>query len=117
MICDPSKPVPISSLFTVQVLTLDLSIPLTLGMPVIVYHQQRVEPGRISKLLCIHDKNTGDVIQKNPRFIHKQSICSLEIALEKSLCIETFDSIKELGRITLRVGTETIAIGKVLSLN
>jgi elongation factor 1 alpha-like protein len=118
MLCDPKSLVPISSLISIQALTLDLSVPLTIGFPLILHHQQRAEPAIISKLVAIHDKNSGNLLKSNPRVIGSQVLCTIQVKLiDRPICVETYETIRELGRITLRSGSETIAVGKVLSID
>lgn len=118
MLCDPTNLVPISSLISIQALTLDLSLPLTLGFPLILHHQQRAEPAIITKLVAIHDKSTGDRVKSNPRVISSQVLCTIQVKLiDRPICVEMYENIRELGRVTLRSGLETIAVGKVLSID
>lgn len=118
MLCDPNNLVPVTSLISIQALTLDLSVPLTLGFPLILHHQQRAEPAIISKLVAIHDKSSGELVKYNPRVIGSQLLCTIQVKLiDRPICVEPYENIKELGRVTLRSGTETIAVGKVLSID
>ena len=118
MLCDPNNLVPVSSLISVQALTLDLSVPITLGFPILLHHQQRAEPAIISKLIGIHDKNSGKLLKSNPRVVGSQSLCTIQVKLiDRPICVETYEAVRELGRVTLRSGSETIAVGKVLSID
>lgn len=81
-----------------------------------MYHQQKAEPAIISRLLSVHDKATGNVTVSKPRVITSGQICTVEIKLERTICIETYESVKELGRVTLRMGSNSVAVGKVTSL-
>lgn len=106
----------------------------------IVLHRQSLnEPGTIIKLESIIDRNSGKVIKKNPRLLFiivftsiisnimtrliimdfcrhvpKSTTAIVEIKLpNRPIPLETFDDNKELGRIMLRKGGETIAAGIV----
>ena len=117
MLCDPTVPVPISSLLRLQILTLDLSVPLTLGVPLILHHQQKCEPVVLSKLVGICDSSTGAVIQANPRSLGSQKLGIVQVKLDRPLCVETYDQCRALGRVTLRRGIETVAVGKIVGLD
>ena len=45
-----------------------------------------------------------------------QGLCTAVLEVSQALAVEKFDSLPQLGRFTLRDGTRTIAIGKVLRL-
>ena len=47
------------------------------------------------------------------RFVKSLSIVNVRIAVEKSICIEEFQKVAQLGRFTLRDEGRTIAIGKI----
>ena len=45
-----------------------------------------------------------------------QGLCTAVLETSQAVCLEKFDQMPQLGRFTLRDGTRTIAIGKVLRL-
>ncbi|RHZ72463.1 hypothetical protein Glove_242g84 [Diversispora epigaea] len=117
ILCLPSDPVPVTSHFQAQILTFDIKIPITRGFPVILHRQSLNEPAVIIKLESIIDRSTGNVTKKNPRHISKSTTAIVEIKLSnRSIPLETFEDNKELGRIMLRKGGETIAAGIVKKL-
>lgn len=44
------------------------------------------------------------------------SVCIVRVAVEKAICMESFDVCPQLGRFTLRDEGRTVAIGKVIKL-
>ena len=47
------------------------------------------------------------------KFVKSGAIVMVRIAVEKLICIETFEKVQQLGRFTLRDEGRTIAIGKI----
>ena len=52
----------------------------------------------------------------HPLSVPAQGLCTAVLEVSQALAVEKFDSLPQLGRFTLRDGTRTIAIGKVLRL-
>lgn len=116
VLCDPKSPISIASRFKVQIVTFDMSKPLTLGVPIIVHHQSLTEPATISSMVSLIDKSTGEIIKKSPRAIPKNASAIIEITTKRPICIEPFKISKDFGRLLLRCGTETVAAAIVLDL-
>ncbi|KAJ8653690.1 translation elongation factor Tu [Lichtheimia ornata] len=114
VICNPQFPVPVTSTFTAQIVVFDIKIPITAGFPVVLHQQSLDEPASIIKLLCTLDKSTGEVTKRNPRHLGKGMTAKVKIQLSnRAIPLETFKQNKQLGRIMLRRGGETIAAGVV----
>jgi peptide chain release factor subunit 3 len=73
-----------------------------------------VEECEVVKLVAVIDPKTKE--KKKAKFAKSGAICVVRVAVEKSICIEPFDAVPQLGRFTLRDEGKTIAIGKVLRL-
>ncbi|KIO21436.1 hypothetical protein M407DRAFT_15813 [Tulasnella calospora MUT 4182] len=127
VLCPPSDVVPLASSFIAQVIVFDIQVPITSGTSVELFHHSRDTPASVSKLLATLDRNTGNVIKANPRVLTKNTSAKIQLTLRggtlsapsskaTSIPIETFASNKEMGRILLRRGGETIAAGIVLEL-
>ncbi|CAJ0760257.1 20525_t:CDS:10 [Entrophospora sp. SA101] len=114
ILCPISNPVPLSSQLLVRIVVFEVKIPITRGYNVILHRQSLNEPAIITRLKSIIDKTTGEQIKKNPRHIPKSTAAIVEIQLpNRPIPIETFKDNKELGRIMIRKGGETIAAGIV----
>jgi translation elongation factor EF-1alpha len=70
VLCKPTNLVPVTSTFEAQIVVFDIKIPITSGFPVILHHQSLNEPASIVKLVATIDKATGEIIKKNPRYVH-----------------------------------------------
>ncbi|TPX66955.1 hypothetical protein SpCBS45565_g04109 [Spizellomyces sp. 'palustris'] len=116
ILCDPSAPVAVTSHFRAQIVTFDIQIPLTIGVPVVLHHQSLTEQSTITKLSALLNKSTGETIKKNPRALPKNVTAVVEIKTSRPVCLETFKDSKELGRFMLRAGPVTVAAGIVLEI-
>lgn len=114
MLCSGRSPVPVTSTFEAQIVVFDIRIPITPGYPVVLHHGSLDEPASITKLLAVIDKSTGEITKKNPRVLTKGMTAKVEIKLaQRPIPLETFKDNKQLGRIMLRKGGETVAAGVV----
>ena len=53
---------------------------------------------------------------KGPQKKKVLDLVELEVFLASAICIENFCDVKELSRVVLRYGSETIAIGKTIKV-
>ncbi|CAB4437010.1 unnamed protein product [Rhizophagus irregularis] len=117
ILCSVSHPVPVTSYILAQIVVFDIKVPITKGFPVILHRQSLNEPAIITKLVTILDKSTGEIVKKNPRCLPKASSATVEIKLtNRPVPFETYKENKELGRIMLRKGGETIAAGIIINI-
>ncbi|KAF9096396.1 HBS1-like protein [Mortierella sp. GBA35] len=117
VLCARDAPIPVTTHFAAQIVVFDVKIPITVGFPIIMHHQSHNEPGVISKLVATIDKGTGEVVKKNPRHLGKNTTAMVEIRLNgRAIPLETFKDSKELGRVMLRKGGETVAAGIVTKI-
>ncbi|EMR08237.1 hypothetical protein PNEG_03405 [Pneumocystis murina B123] len=112
IICDLENPVQIVSKFRAKIITFDLSRPLIIGTPLIIYRGRLNVDGNIKKLISIIDKSTGQVKKKDPKFIGSFDAAIVEIEFCKQAeAMESFKHCKELGRFIARSQGETVAAG------
>ncbi|KAI8877204.1 hypothetical protein K501DRAFT_298387 [Backusella circina FSU 941] len=117
IICSGINPVPVTSLFEAQIVVFDIRIPITPGYPIVLHHGSLDEPASIVKLNQILDKSTGQVIKKNPKALTKGMTAKIQIKLaHHAIPLETFKDNKQLGRIMLRKGGETVAAGVITEI-
>ncbi|GFZ45813.1 Elongation factor 1 alpha-like protein [Saitozyma sp. JCM 24511] len=122
VLCPTSLPVPLVTQFTAQILVFDLQSPIIAGTPVELFHHSMNLPATISKLLAISER--GQVVKKNPRVLQKGATATVEITLRPtqgssrtpSIPLETAAENKEMGRVLIRRGGETIAAGVVMEI-
>lgn len=106
----------------------------TAGYKAVLHVHSSVEECEITKLVAQIDLKTkekkkvgndgilidvcGVVIHHCPqvKFVKGNSLVTARIAVEKPICVETFDKVPQLGRFTLRDEGRTIAIGRIEKL-
>lgn len=102
-----------SFLAELQLMKLPDSAPIFVaGYKVIAHIGNSVVEAEVKKLAAVWDKNKN--VQKNPRFVKSNTHVGVHLELSKKIPLHCFSTLPDLGRITLRAGTETIAFGKVV---
>ncbi|TYZ58094.1 hypothetical protein PybrP1_006686 [[Pythium] brassicae (nom. inval.)] len=89
---------------------------LTAGYKCILHCHTIAQECTVTKLLRPIDPKTGKPVRKPVTFIKQGQSVICRIEVEQSITIETFETMPQLGRLTLRDEGKTIAIGKVLLL-
>ncbi|PFH52608.1 hypothetical protein AMATHDRAFT_139460 [Amanita thiersii Skay4041] len=123
VLCPSHNLVPMVTSFTARIIVFDIQTPVTAGASVELFHHSRDLPATISKLLSTLDRASGKVIKNNPRVLTKGISAEVEITLRttsisgqvsgvRAVPMETFTANKDMGRILLRKGGETIAAGQ-----
>lgn len=87
-----------------------------MGFPVLLHHLSLIEPATITKLKAQLHKGTGEVVKKNPRVLTNNTCALIEISFQRSIAIERYADLKEMGRIMLRCAGSTIAVGHVTDI-
>ncbi|KAI8831489.1 HBS1-like protein [Chytriomyces cf. hyalinus JEL632] len=116
VLCAPQSLVPVADVFQVKIVTFDIAIPLTLGVPIVLHHQSASTPGIISKLVSILNRASGEVIKKNPRALPKNVTAIVDIKLDESIWVELAKESRELGRVMIRFGSTVVAAGIVTEI-
>ncbi|BFZ59666.1 hypothetical protein YB2330_000680 [Saitoella coloradoensis] len=114
ILCDPQNPVPTVRAFRARIITFDLARPITNGATMVLHRGRINEAARIQALVATIDRADGQVIKKKPRHLTSGQSAIVEIAfLGNGIPMETFKDSKDLGRVILRTGGDTIAAGIV----
>ena len=74
------------------------------------------EPGHVSRLVALLDAKTGEVRKARPRALARAATALVEVTLERALCAEAYADCRALGRVALRDGGHTLAVGVVTAL-
>ncbi|KAJ0401621.1 hypothetical protein P43SY_006000 [Pythium insidiosum] len=90
---------------------------LTAGYKCILHIHTVAQECTVAKLLRPIDPKTGKAVKKPVTFIKQGQSVICRIEVEQSITVETFESMPQLGRLTLRDEGKTIAIGKVIQLD
>lgn len=127
VLCPPSDIVPLATVFTARIIVFDIQLPITTGASIELFHHSRDVPATISKLIATLDRVSGVVTKKNPRVLTKGISAEVEISLRagtpsspalsaRPIPLEPFSVNKDMGRILVRRGGETISAGIVLDV-
>lgn len=122
VLCPLGDLVPLATTFVAQVLVFDIATPIIGGTPVELFHHSNNVPATISKLRAVLDK--GTVSKRRPRVLQRGMQAEVEITLRAnpnalrapSIAIETASVNKDMSRVLLRRGGETIAAGVVMEI-
>lgn len=102
-----------SSLFTARIVVFDLKRPILTGSKMVFHRGRTNVPCKISKLVSIVDKASGEVTKKKPRHLSSGQTAVVQIELQDALPLRTFYDSKQLGRFVLRKEGSTLAAGIV----
>lgn len=119
IVCTPQSIVPVALKFEVRIVTLyNLRVPICKGQSAIIHLQSINTTARISKLHCLLDKNTCEIIKNKPRYVAADSCALITLKVEPpGVCLELYKVLKSLGRIIIRREGTTIAVGIVTKLH
>ncbi|KAJ3829072.1 EF Tu GTP binding domain-containing protein [Lentinula raphanica] len=126
VLCPPTNLVPLATTFTARIIVFEIQVPITSGASIELFHHSRDVPATVSNLIAILDRASGNVIKKKPRVLTKGISAEVQITLRtqslsgpsvaRPIPLESFSTNKDMGRILLRRGGETIGAGIVLEI-
>ncbi|KJA24590.1 hypothetical protein HYPSUDRAFT_136017 [Hypholoma sublateritium FD-334 SS-4] len=122
VLCPITDLVPLATSFTARIIVFDIQIPITAGASMELFHHSRDVPVTTAKLISIFDRGTGKLIKASPRVLTKGASAEVQITLRnlqvsgvsqvaRGIPVEPFSINKDMGRILIRRGGETIAAG------
>ncbi|KAF5388321.1 hypothetical protein D9615_000112 [Tricholomella constricta] len=127
VLCSMTDLVPLATSFSARIIVFDIQVPITAGTSVELFHHSRDVPATLSKLISTIDRSTGKVLKSNPRVLSKGTSAEVQISLRsttlsgpaavRAIPLETFAANKDMGRILIRRGGETIGAGIVLGID
>lgn len=74
------------------------------------------EAGRLSRLVALLHPRSGEVARARPRALPAGATALVEVSLNRPLCVELYADFRALGRLALRDGGRTLAVGVVTAL-
>lgn len=127
VLCSATDVVQLATTFTVRIVVFDITIPITVGTSVELFHHSRDVPATILKLIALIDRVSGVIVKSSPRVLVKNTSADVQITLRsgtipsslgtRPIPLETFAVNKEMGRILIRRAGETIAAGIIVKIN
>ncbi|KAL3898406.1 MAG: hypothetical protein SGCHY_002763 [Lobulomycetales sp.] len=116
VMCSPSKPIHCVTTFIAQILIVEHSSIICAGYTAVMHANAAVEEVTLTELRRTIDKKTGKKSKGPPKFVRQGDLFIGKIETSQPVCLETYVDFPQLGRITLREGGRTVAMGKVLKL-
>ncbi|GAX83662.1 hypothetical protein CEUSTIGMA_g11087.t1 [Chlamydomonas eustigma] len=116
VLSDADCPSALVTRFEARVIVLEVSVPILKGQQVTLHAHVAREEGNISALISVLNPKSGEVAKAKPRCLLKGQTALIEVTAARSLVLEEYKDIKALGRIALREGGRTIAVGIVTKL-
>eukprot|EP00798_Chlamydomonas_sp_ICE-L_P032723 gene32723-3607_t len=116
VLCHADFPAPFVSRFEARILVLEVKIPILKGHQVTLHAHTSREAGHISGVVSLVDPKTGETTKMKPRCILKGQTAVVEITPARPMCLEEYSDYKALGRVALREGGKTIAVGIITRL-
>lgn len=116
VLCHPGYPVPLVSKFEARVVVLDVTIPVLRGQQVTLHAHTARESGHISGLVSLLNSKSGEVIRTKPRCLLKGQTAVVEVTPSRPICLEDYSDYRALGRVALREGGRTVAVGIITAL-
>ena len=96
---------------------LEAPIPILKGQQVTLHSHVAREEGSVSMLVAtINPKTANEVLKARPRCILKGQTALIEVTCSRAMVLEAFASFKALGRIALREGGKTLAVGIITQI-
>ncbi len=93
ILCSIQIPVKVATKFEARIIVFNIDIPITVGFPVssthydimlmkitdtlqvIIHYQSLNEPAVIKKLISLLNRNSGELVRKNPRYVSMNFEC------------------------------------------
>ncbi|KAI9702919.1 MAG: Hsp70 suppressor, GTPase facilitates ribosomal subunit dissociation [Candelina mexicana] len=103
VLCPPSSPLTPLTNFTLKILAFDHITPMHVEL-----HRGRLHAaGRITQLVAILNKSSGEVEKKKPRLVKPGNVARVNVEMEGKVALEVG------GRVVLRSGGESVCAGLV----
>lgn len=117
VLSDPQMPCQVAKRFQARIIMFQgANTILFEGTPLEVHINGNHESGRVSKLMSLLNKTTGELIQRRPRCITRNTSAVIRITLERVVCCELYEDNKDLGRFMIRCSGKTIAAGLITKI-
>lgn len=101
VLCDSRKPIRNIKTFVTKILAFEHVLPMQVDV-----HRGRMHvPGKITQMLAVLDKSSGDILRKKPRVVQPGAVARVRVELDTAVPLEVP------GRIVLRSGGATVAAG------
>ncbi|CAM9659796.1 unnamed protein product [Discosporangium mesarthrocarpum] len=117
VLCSLDNPCHAASQFIAQIALVELTEQrpiFTAGYDAMCHCHTSEEECSVVEIVSVTNKKTN--VKKKQRFAKEGALVTAKLQVGRTMCIEPFDEMPQLGRFTLRTEGKTIAIGKVLAV-
>lgn len=117
VLSDPVIPCKVSNRFQARIVMFqNANIVLIKGTPIEVHINGTFESGIVKNLKSLLNKTSGELLQKKPRCIARNSSAIIQLNLSRVVCCELYEDNKDLGRFMMRSYGKTIAAGLIVKI-
>jgi peptide chain release factor subunit 3 len=116
VLVDPKRPIPITTIFTAQILLLECRNIISAGYSCVLHIHALAEECTFKALLCTLDKKTGEVLKKNPPCVKGGDTVLVRIETQQPIAVESFKVFGKMGRFMLRDEGKTVAVGVITKI-
>jgi elongation factor 1 alpha-like protein len=114
VLCPASHSAPAAARLTLRIMVMStVRVPLMRGTTVTLHLGAAREPATVSSLTVELDPKTWEQRRQRPRCLARGSGGVIEVTPERPIAAERFDDCPALGRVALREGGATLAVGVV----
>ena len=107
VMCDPRNPIRNIKAFTTKILAFEHVLPMQVDV-----HRGRLHvPGRITQMIGVLDKGSGEIVKKRPKVVQPGSVARVRVELDNAVPLEVP------ARVVLRAGGATVAAGLLEQIN
>lgn len=117
ILSDPLIPCQVTNRFQARIIMFQNANSIIIkGTPIEVHINGTFESGEVRRLISLLNKNTGELVQKKPRCLSKNSSAIIQLKLSRVVCCELYEDNKDLGRFMMRSYGKTIAAGLITKI-
>ncbi|PNW73613.1 hypothetical protein CHLRE_13g565750v5 [Chlamydomonas reinhardtii] len=116
VLCHADFPAVLVTKFQLRLVVLDVPVPLLRGQAVTLHAHVAREEGHLSALVALLDPRTGEEVKARPRCLTRGQSALVEVTSSRGLVLEEYAHYRALGRVALREGGRTLAVGVVTQL-
>ncbi|XP_049848885.1 HBS1-like protein [Schistocerca gregaria] len=115
VLCDPSNPIKVVSLFQAQLTTFNLEVPLFQGQDVAILIHNSNQVATLSEIIGICNPN-GEITKKSPKVLEDRTNAIVNIRVQPPVCAYLFQDCRAYGRFTLRDKGKILAAGIITKI-
>ena len=117
VLCHPEFPLRPTARLLARIVTLEaVRVPILAGSTVVLHAYSVAVEAKVSALVHQLDPKTGEVVKTRPRCLTRNMSAVVELTTSRPVCVERYVDCKALGRLAIRAGGKTLALGVVTEM-